>query len=125
VSRLAETFNRHDWDEVDDRCAGATYTSHRQLGTPGTTAEDFLQSTRTFEPLAPDVRIELAEICAHTAGGVVLHFVVRGTTEVGLDIEIPFLMLLLVNGDHVTHIETFELYQRSEALARFAELSQT
>ncbi len=54
-----------------------------------------------------------------------MRYIVKGTTEVGLDIEIPFLILLLVNGDHVTHIETFELYQRSEALSRFAELNQT
>lgn len=122
--RVAEIFNRHDWDELASRCAGAAYIPHRQLGTPGTTAEEFLESTRVFEQLVPDVRLELAEILSHSATGFAAHVVVRGESNEGLDIEIPFMMLVGVEGNHITHIETFEVDQRNATLARFDELGR-
>lgn len=118
--KVIEMTNRHEWDALTAVCAGASYVNHRQLGS---TAADYIASIRTMASLAPDLWIESAEILAHSSIGVAIQVVVRGTSVDGLAVELPFIMINLSDGDHVTHIETFDPEDRDQALLRFEELS--
>lgn len=118
--KVIEMTNRHEWDALTAVCAGASYINHRQLGT---TTADYIASIRTMASLAPDFCIESADILAHSARGVTVHVVIRGTSSDGLAIELPFLMINLLDGDHVTHIETFDPEDRDQALLRSEELN--
>lgn len=120
--RNLDMTNRHEWDALTAVCAGATYINHRQLGS---TPADYITSIRTLASLAPDLSIESAEILAHSAIGVATQVVVEGTSAEGLAMEVPFLLINLWRGDHVTHIEAFDPDDRDRALARFDELSRT
>ncbi|KUI47640.1 hypothetical protein AU198_23865 [Mycobacterium sp. GA-1199] len=120
--RNLEMTNRHDWGALTAVCAGASYINHRQLGSD---TADYIASISTLASLAPDLRIESAEILAVSAIGVATHVVVRGTSTAGLAIEVPFVLINLWNGDHVTHIEAFDLEDRDHALERFKELNES
>jgi hypothetical protein len=122
--RLNEAYNRHDWDAVATREAGATYVNHRQLATvePETIRDHWL-SIRTLASLIPDMWIEGAEILTHSATGLVTSLVVKGTTAEGVAIELPALTLVLLDGDRLKHMEAFDVDQRDFALARFDELN--
>lgn len=120
--RNLEMTNRHDWDALTAVCAGASYINHRQLGS---NTADYIASIRTLASLAPDLSIESAEILAYSELGVATHVVVRGTSTAGLAIEVPFLLINLWRGDHVTHIEAFDLEDRYHALERFKELNES
>ncbi|GAT12674.1 putative ATPase [Mycolicibacterium novocastrense] len=120
--RNLEMTNRHDWDALTAVCAGASYINHRQLGS---STADYIASIRTLASLAPDLSIESAEILAYSELGVATHVVVRGTSTAGLAIEVPFLLINLWHGDHVTHIEAFDLEDRDHALERFKELNES
>ena len=73
--------------------------------------------------LVPNMRMELAEVLAHSASAVVTQLVVKGTSTDGVEVELPIVVLDLHDGDHVTRMETFDPDQRDIALARFDELS--
>ncbi|WSE58977.1 BTAD domain-containing putative transcriptional regulator [Mycolicibacterium sp. ND9-15] len=118
--KIIEMTNRHEWDALTALCEGATYVNHRQLGS---TTADYITSIRTAASLVPDLRIESAEFLAHSAIGVAVHVVVRGMSTEGLAIELPFVMINLLDGERVTHIENFEPDQRDLALTRFEELN--
>lgn len=120
--RNLEMTNRHDWDALTAVCAGASYINHRQLGS---NTADYIASIRTLASLAPDLSIESAEILAYSELGVATHVVVRGTSTAGLAIEVPFLLINLWHGDHVTHIEAYDLEDRDHALERFKELNES
>jgi hypothetical protein len=122
--RLIEASNCYDWDAIARRCAGATYINHRLLGTPDTGA-DYISSIQMLAQLVPDLWIEQAEILSHSAAGFATVLVIRGTSTEGVAIELPFIMLSLVESDHVKHIETFDPDQRDLALARFEELNRS
>ena len=72
----------------------------------------------------PTHRVEFAEILAHSASGLVVNVVLRGTSTEGFAVELPVLALLLLDGERVTHVENFDLDQRDLALARFEELNR-
>jgi hypothetical protein len=72
--------------------------------------------------LVPDFWVEQAEVLTQSAMGVVNHVVLRGTSTDGVAIEIPLVVLLLLDGDRVRRYETFDVNQRELALARFEEL---
>jgi hypothetical protein len=61
---------------------------------------------------------------SHSAVGFASHLIVKGTSTEGLAIELPFLMLTILDGERITHIETFDPHQRDLALARFEELNR-
>jgi hypothetical protein len=122
--RLTEATNRHDWDALATLSAGAVYVNHRQLSKPGVeTITDHMSSIRTMASLVPDFWVEQAEVLTQSAMGVVNHVVLRGTSTDGAAIEIPLVALILLDGDSVTRVETFDADQRNSALARFEELS--
>ena len=123
VLRFNEEANRHDWDAIATRLAGATYISHRQLGIDGADIEDYVSSIRMFESLVPDLWTELAEVLAHSAIGLVAYMVLKGTSTDDVAIEIPTIHLALIDGDRVTHLETFDPAQCDLALTRFQELN--
>ncbi|WP_235632340.1 BTAD domain-containing putative transcriptional regulator [Mycolicibacterium rutilum] len=119
--KIIEITNHHDWDALTAVCGGATYINHRQLGSP---TADYISSIRALASLTPDLWIVPAMILAHSACGVVVHAVIRGTTTDGSATEIPFLMINIVRDGHVAHIETFDPDDRAHALERFDELIQ-
>ncbi len=122
---LVDAANRHDWDAFAMRSAGATYVNHRQLATGETdTIADYMSSIRMMASLVPDLWVEPAEILTYSAAGFVTRDVVRGTSTDGVAIEIQLVMLTLLDGDRVTHVEAFGLDQRDLALARFEERSR-
>jgi hypothetical protein len=124
--RLLEAANRHDWDAFELRSGGATYVNHRQLAAGGTeTIADHMSSIRTMASLVPDLWLELAEILTHSALGLVAHMVVKGTSTEGVAIELPLVVLTLLEGDRVTRVEAFDPDQRDLAAARFEELSRS
>ena len=124
VRRLIETVNRHDWDAFTTLSAGATYVNHRQLSSLGVqTIADHMSSIRTMASLVPDYWVELAEVLTYSARGLVGDVFLRGTATDGLAIEIPLVMLVVVDRDRVTGFEAFDPDQRDLALARFEELS--
>ena len=123
MRKLHETTNRHEWDALAARCAGATYINHRLLGTPA--SADYISSIQALATLVPDLWVEAAEILTHSASGLVIHVVMKGTSTEGLAIEIPFVMLMLLDGDRVKHIETYDPDHRDLALVRFEELNRS
>ena len=105
--------------------AGATYLNHRQLARGGAdTIDDYISSIRMLASFVPDLSAEPAQVLTQSAMGVVAHLVLRGTSTDGVAIEIPIVQLALLEGDHVTHVEAFDLAQRDLALARFEELER-
>ncbi|MGO9155528.1 AAA family ATPase, partial [Mycobacterium sp.] len=125
LQQLNAIINRHQFDELATRLAGATFVNHRQLGNEGAdTIADYLLAIRTGESLVPNFRVELAEILTHSVVGAVAHAVVKGTSTDGVAIEIPLTQIVLVKGDRVTHIESYDHEQRDLALARFQELNR-
>ncbi|MGE5696981.1 MAG: hypothetical protein ACM4D3_17645 [Candidatus Sericytochromatia bacterium] len=119
---LIEATNRHDWDALATASADATYINHRQLPSAGDTIADHMSSTRMTAELIPDLSVEIPEILAHSASGVVIHSLVKGTSTDGVAVEIPCLMLTLFEGARVTHVELYDVDDRDMALSRFAEL---
>ena len=73
--------------------------------------------------LVPDYWVELAEVLTHSAMGLVGDVSLRGTSTDGLAIEIPLVMLVVVDRDRVS-FEAFDPDQRDMALARFEELNR-
>jgi DNA-binding SARP family transcriptional activator len=125
VDRLTEAVNRHDWDAIAAHFAGATFISHRQLATEAAdTIADWLSSMRTIGSLVPDFWVEHTAVLARSAIGIVSRMVVKGTSTGGAGIEIPFVFLILLDGDRFSHFEAFDEDQRDLALARFQELGQ-
>jgi SnoaL-like domain len=124
--RLVEAANRHDWDAFAEISAGATYVNHRQLAAAGVhTIADHMSSIQTMASLVPDMRMELAEVLAHSASAVLTHLIVKGTSTDGVVMELPLFVIDLHDGDRLTHMETFDLDQRDLALARFQELNSS
>ncbi|HYZ68086.1 MAG TPA: BTAD domain-containing putative transcriptional regulator [Mycobacterium sp.] len=121
--RLHEAGNRHDWDEIATHLADASYVNHRELGIEGADTADYLTSIRMFASLVPNLRSEAAEVLAYSAKGLVAYMVLKGTSTDGVAIEIPHIHLALLDGDRVTHFETFDPEQLDQALARFDELN--
>jgi hypothetical protein len=50
--------------------------------------------------------------------------IMKGTSTESVEIELPLLILMLLDGDRTTHIEAFDESQREAALARFDELNR-
>jgi SnoaL-like domain len=124
ADRLNATINRHDWDAVAAFFAGATYVDHRPLAqADAETVADWLSSMRTIESLAPDFWVGPAEILALSAKGVVGRMALKGTSTDGAAIEVPYILLILLDGDRVTRFETFDKDQHDVAQARFEALS--
>lgn len=122
--RLLDIANCHDWDTFIIRSAGATFVGHRQLAV-GDTIADYISSIRVLSSLVPDLWLAPIEILSHSALGVVTYVVVNGTSTEGAPVELPLVILVLFEGDRVTRVETFDLDQREQALARFEELSRS
>lgn len=123
VRTFTETANRHEWDALAACHSGATYVNHRQLRSGAGTVADDMSSLRTLTSLVPDLWFETTEFLAQSSMGVVIHTVAKGTSTDDVAIEIPFVILMLIDRDRVTHAETFDLDQRDQALARFEELT--
>ena len=125
VDRINATINRHDWDSVATHFDGADYVNHRELApaADGTIA-DSLSSLQTTGSLVPNLRVELAEVLARSAIGIVGRMALKGTSTDGAAIEIPFVVLILLHGERVTRLEAFEEDQRDLALVRLQELNQ-
>lgn len=122
TSRLYGTANCHDWEALATIEAGATYVNHRQLAT-GENIGDHLSSLRVMASLIPDMRVVASEIPDYSARGVVTDIVVSGTMAQGGAIELPAVIVLLFDGEHLTRMEAFDVDQRDQALARFEELN--
>jgi AAA ATPase domain len=125
ADRINATINRHDWNAVATHFVGAEYVNHRQPGhaVNGTIA-DWLSSLQTTGSLVPNLWVELAEVLARCAIGIVGRMALKGTSTDSAAIEIPFVVLILLHGERVTRLEAFEEDQRDEALARLQELNQ-
>jgi len=125
VDRINATINRHDWDAVATHFVGAEYVNHRQLGhaVNGTIA-DWLSSLQTTGSMVPNLWVELAEVLARSAIGLVGRMALKGTSTDGAAIEIPFVVLILLHGERVTRLEAFEEDQRDVALARLQEFNR-
>jgi hypothetical protein len=122
VDRINATINRHDWDAVATHFAGAEYVNHRQPAHPADgTIADWLQTTGS---LVPNLWVELAEVLARSAIGIVGRMALKGTSTDVAAIEIPFVVLMLLHGERVTRLEAFEEDQRDVALARLQEFSR-
>jgi hypothetical protein len=122
--RHLEILNRHDWEAFTALSAGATHVNHRELSRPGTdTVVDHVSSFQAMATLVPDCRLEPAEILTHSAAGFVSHTILKGTSTDRASVEISLLLLVLVEGECVTHLEAFDPDQRDSALARFEELN--
>jgi hypothetical protein len=124
--RFTEIFNRHDWDALAEMSAGTIFVDHRQLAAEGTdTIADHMPSMRTMASLVPDLWVEQAQILTHSAFGVVTHTVAKGASADGVAIELPLVVLLLIDGDRIARIEDFDPAQRDLALARFEEIGRS
>lgn len=125
AQRIFDMANRHDWAAIANRLGDATYVSHRQLGLDDADISGYLSSIQLWASLVPDLWVEVAEVFAHSAMGVLARLVLKGTSTEGTVVEVPAIYLILLDGDRVTHLETYDPQQRDMALARFEELSVT
>jgi hypothetical protein len=125
VDRINATVNRHDWDAVATHFAGAEYVDHRQLAhMVNDTIDDWLTSLQTTGSLVPNLWVELAEVLARSAIGIVGRMALKGTSIDGAAIEIPFVVLMLLHCERVTRLEAFDEDQRELALARLQEFNR-
>ena len=116
--------NRHDWDAFAMLSAGATYVNHRQLSIwASERSPTTCHQSEPWHRLSPTYWVELAEVLTYSARGLVGDVFLRGTATDGLAIEIPLVMLVVVDRDRVTGFEAFDPDQRDLALARFEEVS--
>ncbi|HXO80970.1 MAG TPA: hypothetical protein VN856_13895 [Mycobacterium sp.] len=111
VDRINATINRHDWDAVATHFVGTEYVNHRQQG-------------HAVDGTIDDLRVELSEILARCAIGIVGRMALKGTSTDGAATEIPFVVLILLRGERVTRLEAFDEGQRDVAVARLQELNQ-
>lgn len=125
AQRIFDMANRHDWAAIANRLGDATYVSHRQLGLDDADISGYLSSIQLWASLVPDLWVEAAEVFAHSAMGVLARLVLKGTSTEGAVVEVPAIYLILLDGDRVTHLETYDPQQRDRALARFEELNVT
>ena len=125
VDRINATINRHDWDSVATHFAGAEYVNHRQLAqaVDGTIA-DWLSSMQTTGSLVPNFWVEMAEVLARSAIGIVERLALKGTSTDGVAVEIAFVVLILLHGERVTRLEVFEEDERDAALSRLQEFNR-
>ncbi len=125
VDRINATINRHDWDAVATYFDGAEYVNHRQPAhaVNGMIA-DWLSSMQTTGSLVPDLWVELAEVLARSAIGIVGRMALKATSTDGAAIEIPFIVLILLDGERVTRLEAFDEDQRDMALGRLQEFNR-
>jgi DNA-binding SARP family transcriptional activator len=124
--RSVKAANRHDWDSLAEITAGATFVDHRQLAAGGgDTIADHMPSIRTMASLVPDLWLELTEILAHSAYGVVTYLVAKGMSAEGIAIELPLVTIIVIDGERITHVEDFDPAQRDLALARFEEIGRS
>jgi len=106
-------LNLHDSDAFVALSGGATCVNHRQLGSPGVqSVADHMSSIRMTASLVPDCWVEPAEVLAQSAMGVVNHVVSKATSTDGVAVEIPFVGLILLDGDRVTSFEAFNADRR-------------
>jgi hypothetical protein len=125
VDRINATINRHDWDGVATHFVGAEYVNHRQLGhAVNGTIDDWLSSLQTTGSQVPNLWVELAEVLARSAIGIVGRMALKGTSTDDLAIEIPLVVLILLHGERVTRLEAFDEDQRELALARLQEFNR-
>jgi hypothetical protein len=125
VDRINAAINRHDWEAVATHFASAEYVDHRQLAhaVDGTIA-DWLSSLQTTGSRVPNFWVELAEVLARSAIGIVGRMALKGTSTDGASIEIPFVVLTLLHGERVTRLEAFDEDQRDLALVRLQEFNR-
>jgi hypothetical protein len=123
VRPFAEAANRHDWDVLAAGHVGATYVNHRQLASGAGTAVEDMASLRMLESLIPDMRFEVAEILACSATGILTSVVVKGTSTDGVLVELPWITIMIFDGERVIRAETFDAGQLDLASARFEELT--
>lgn len=118
-------YNRRDWDALAALEGDAVYVNYRQLVShaPETIA-DHWKSIRALVALIPDLWIVPAEIVAHSAQSILTYATVAGTSVSGADIELPALILTVVDGMRVTRMEAFDSDQYQLAMARFDELQR-
>jgi ketosteroid isomerase-like protein len=125
ADRISATINRHDWGAAATHFAGAVYVNHRQLAqTVNGTIADWLSSLQTTASLVPNLWVELAEVLARSAIGIVGRMALKGTSTDGVAVENPFIVLILFHGERVTRLEAFEEDQRDVALARLQEFNR-
>jgi DNA-binding SARP family transcriptional activator len=125
VDRINASINRHEWDAVATHFDGAVYVNHRQLADRvNDTIGDWLSSLQTTGSLVPNLWVELAEVLARSAIGIVGRMALKGTSTDGAAIEIPFVVLMLLHGERVTRLEAFDEDQRELALARLQEFNR-
>jgi DNA-binding SARP family transcriptional activator len=122
ADRISATINRHDWDAVATHFACAEYVDHRQQGhAVNGTIDDWLSSLKTT---GSNSWVELSEVLARSAIGIVGRMALKGTSTDGVGIENPFLVLILLHGERVTRLEAFEEDQRDMALARLEQFNR-
>lgn len=81
--------------------------------------------SRRWPRSCPTCGWNFAEVLAHSASVAVTHLIVKGTSTDGVEIELPIFVLNVHDGEHVTHMETFDVDQRDMAVARFEELGRS
>jgi hypothetical protein len=79
---------------------------------------------QTTGSLVPNFWVELAEVLARSAIGIVERLALKGTSTDGVAAEISFVVLILLHGERVTRLEAFEEDQRDVALARLQEFNR-
>jgi len=118
----------HAWLERDWHAQEATWTpdlvfqDHRRLGLGTYTAAELIDSLRSLETLAPDVRLDLIRIVHWNRHGWVSRNCAAGTFPGGGPFEQPFLDVILYDGQQTRRIESFDIEDLDRALARFEEL---
>jgi class 3 adenylate cyclase/ketosteroid isomerase-like protein/tetratricopeptide (TPR) repeat protein len=100
---------------------------HRQLGLPsGRGAEPLLRAVRALFELAADMTIRIVDVLALDERALLQHVSVRGyDRRSGGAFELPLLLLWAYDDDGLlARWEVFDAERDSEALARFAEVTQ-
>jgi hypothetical protein len=124
IAALSRAFTRHDWETVRGCLApDAVVCDRRALSVIGTVDRDrFVEFTRTFDELAPDVGGETLRIVTWNHRGrvdVVRQF---GTILDGGAFEHVIVRVFVTDGARIQRYELFDVGDTDRAVARFAEL---
>jgi class 3 adenylate cyclase/ketosteroid isomerase-like protein len=123
IARFRRAFDAHDLDAFRECLAPeAVLHEHRTLGFVPRDREAWMEWTRQFVELAPDVRAEVIAIPAMGPCGTLSLVRVVGTQRDGGPFEYVFAGVFETAGDRIVRYDFFDIGDLDGAQARYAEI---
>jgi class 3 adenylate cyclase len=125
-ARFAQLHNQRDWDGLLELWAeDLVVLDHRPGGFGSITdRRDYLRLVQQFVAIAPDARTYGVSIAALRPHGSVALVSNAGTSADGSEVELWFVLVLVVDAGRITTIEHYPVDALDDAVARLDELGR-